>query len=61
MHCVCINPNPMYLKKLIEAGGDIQIMDRDLRKPIHYAAACSGPEPLKLLLEKGANVFDIDN
>ena len=29
-------------------------------KPIHYAAACESVEPMKLLIEKGANIQDID-
>ena len=29
-------------------------------KPLHYAATCISPEPLKLLIDKGANLFDQD-
>ena len=32
-----------------------------MRKPVHYAAACEGPEPMKVLIEAGANLGDIDN
>ena len=46
LHCACINPNPKYLKALLEVGADYNVIDEDLRKPIHYAAACVGPEPL---------------
>jgi ankyrin repeat protein len=31
-----------------------------MRRPIHYAAACSGTGPLNLLIEKGANLADVD-
>ena len=40
---------------------DINVMDAWLQKPIHFAACCESPEPLKLLLEKGASVFDLNN
>lgn len=31
-----------------------------MRKAVHYAAACSNPENLKLVISMGANVNDID-
>ena len=31
-----------------------------MRRPIHYAAACEGTGPLQYLIEKGANVLDVD-
>ena len=34
-------------------------MSSDSIKPVHFAACCESPEPLKLLLEKGANLYDI--
>jgi len=33
-------------------------MDSLNNKPIHYAAICTSPGPIALLIEKGANVFD---
>jgi len=53
VHFACINPNEKILKKLVENdnGGDIHYQDINLKKPIHYAAACSGTGPLKYLLE----------
>jgi len=39
----------------------MQTMDKDNKKAIHYAAVCSGPEPLKVLMEKeDVNILDID-
>ena len=36
-------------------------MDLDNRKVIHYAAVCSSPEPLKLLIvHDGVNILDIE-
>jgi len=32
----------------------------DMRKPVHYAAACESTEPLEMLVAKGANLVDID-
>lgn len=46
LHCACINPNPTYLKQLMDVNPDFLLTDTDLRKPVHYAAACVGPEPL---------------
>ncbi len=46
LHCACINPNPKYLKMLLDMAPDLNTIDTDLRRPIHYAAACEGPEPL---------------
>ncbi len=39
----------------------MQTIDTDLRRPVHYAAACVGPEPLKVLIAAGANLLDQDN
>lgn len=61
LFCACINPNPRFLKALIDAGGDNSIVDADLRRAAHYAAACEGPEPLKLLIQAGFNLTDVDN
>jgi len=37
-------------------------MDKNNRKVIHYAAVCTSPEPLKLLLGRdGVNVLDIEH
>jgi ankyrin repeat protein len=36
-------------------------MDNQNYKPIHYAAACHDPAIIKLLIEKGANLFDFTN
>lgn len=35
-------------------------MDQMSSKPIHFAAVNESPEALKLLIEKGANIFDQD-
>lgn len=36
-------------------------MDNLNYKPIHYAAACSDPGPMQVLLENRANLFDFTN
>ena len=35
-------------------------MDEILRKPIHYAAVCSGTGPLKYLISKGVELREGD-
>jgi len=37
------------------------MLDNEMRRPVHYAAACSTTGNLNFLIEKGANVADIDN
>jgi ankyrin repeat protein len=37
------------------------VTDEDLWKPIHYASACTGPGPLRILLSHGANLNDLTN
>jgi ankyrin repeat protein len=58
LHCACINPNPKYLKALLDTGAELQTIDTDLRRPVHYAAACVGHEPLEVLIAAGANLAD---
>jgi ankyrin repeat protein len=36
------------------------VTDNQNWKPLHYAAACEGAGPLKLLLSLGASVFDLN-
>lgn len=56
-HCAAINPNIKYLKELLSAKSEDRIPDSIKRQPIHYAAACTGPDPLKVpftfLIESG--------
>ena len=40
IHCAAINPNPEFLKVLLEISNEYSIMDEIMRKPVHYAAAC---------------------
>ena len=61
LHCACINPNPKYLRALLDTGAEVQTLDTDLRRLVHYAAACFGPEPLQMLIAAGANLNDYDN
>ena len=60
LHCACINPNGEILNKLLEVCPEYSFPDETLRKPIHYAAACEGPGPLKVLLEKGVDAREAD-
>jgi hypothetical protein len=42
IHCAAINPNPEFIKKLLDMAPEFSIPDDIMRKPIHYAATCSG-------------------
>ena len=61
LHCACINPNPKYLKALLDAGAELQTIDQDLRRPVHYAAACVSSGPIEVLIAAGANLMDQEN
>lgn len=61
LHFAAINPNEDVIEKLLSQNPEINVTDEDLWKPIHYAAACSGPGPLKVLLKHGANLSDLTN
>jgi len=58
VHLSCINPNYKILEELIKNGGETEFLDNKGRKPIHYAALCKGPGPLKVLLDNNCNVND---
>lgn len=60
MHCAAINPNPKILETIFATEPNYSIADDLLRKPIHYAAACEGDGPLKMLMEKGADSREVD-
>jgi len=60
IHCAAINPNPKFLEKLLEAKPVYSIMDDQMRKPIHYAAACESSGPLKLLIKHNVDVREGD-
>lgn len=61
LHCACINPNPKYLKALLDTGAEMQTIDSDLRRPVHYAAASVTSDALQVLINAGANLSDQDN
>ena len=52
IHCACINPNTKFLKELYNQCADKQIKDSQWRMPVHYAAACESPDPLKFLADQ---------
>ena len=60
MHIVCINPDSNFIKKLVELGGDWNVLDDLNRKPIHYAACCKSEKPLNYLLSLGALIDEVD-
>ena len=60
MHIVCINPDSNFIKKLVQLGGDWNVLDDLNRKPIHYAACCKSEKPLNYLLSLGALIDEVD-
>ena len=61
LHFAAINPSEAVIKKMLDQNPEINVTDEDLWKPIHYASACTGPGPLKILLKHGANLNDLTN
>ncbi|ETM99476.1 hypothetical protein PPTG_18731 [Phytophthora nicotianae INRA-310] len=59
LHLAAINPNTKYLEELWAVAGDefSAIKDDQGYEPIHYAAGCEFPEPMKFLLEKRCGMF----
>jgi ankyrin repeat protein len=60
LHFACLNPHAEVVEQMLQQNSDFNITDSHNQKPIHYAAICSQPGPLKVLLEKGASVFDVN-
>ena len=52
IHCAAINPNAKYLTRLLGVLPEYNLPDKQNRRPIHYAAACSGTGPLEYLLKR---------
>lgn len=61
LFCACINPNPKYIRALLEVGPDNGMVDSDLRRACHYAAACESEEPLQAIIQAGFSLNDVDN
>jgi ankyrin repeat protein len=40
LHFACINPNVEVLTQLLDVNPDFNMGDNEMRRPIHYAAAC---------------------
>lgn len=49
------------LKKLINNGANINLVDNDEQTALHVAAANGNIKVAKLLIENGANVSSVDN
>lgn len=60
LHVACINPDSDVLRMFLEVNPDFNMTDTTMRRPIHYAAANAKTGALKLLLERGANLADVD-
>ena len=59
IHTACLNPIIKALEEVYMAYPNIYVADSNGRKPVHYAAVCSGTDPLQFLLDKGANLGEI--
>jgi len=52
IHCAASNPNPTYLKQLLEKKADaVDCLDSNDASLLHYAALGEGPDTLKWLLD----------
>jgi len=60
IHLASINPDTRILEHLFTLAPEYSLSDYKMRKPIHYAAACEGSAPLKLLLEHGVEFREGD-
>ena len=60
IHCAAINPNVEIIKTACEISTEYTIPDEIFRKPIHYAAACMGPEPLNYLISQNVDIREGD-
>ena len=56
LHFAAINPNPRYIKELVESSGSFDATDDLRRTPLFFAAVCESSEPLKYLIRKGARL-----
>ncbi len=61
IHCACLNPNADILAHLLAVNPEFTNMDDSLRKPVHYAACCESPEPLKYLASQNIDTREHDN
>jgi len=59
LHCACINPNPAHLRTLLDQTEDHAYADVDGWKAVHYAAVCVSTAPMKLLLDRGADMQEL--
>ena len=59
IHTACLNPRIKALEEVYMAYPNIYVADSNGRKPVHYAAVCSGTGPLQFLLDKGANLGEV--
>ena len=59
IHTACLNPITKALEEVYMAYPNIYVADSNGRKPVHYAAVCSGTGPLQFLLDKGANLGEV--
>ena len=59
IHTACLNPIIKALEEVYMAHPNIYVADSNGRKPVHYAAVCSGTGPLQFLLDKGANLGEV--
>ncbi|CAK4157460.1 unnamed protein product, partial [Aphanomyces euteiches] len=59
IHFAAINPNPAYLQALVDEieSSCLAEVDRNGWQAVHYAAACSSPEPLKILLNAAVDAM----
>lgn len=60
LHCAAINPNTEILEALLKISPEYSIQDENMRKLVHYAAACEGTGPLEHLISLGCDPREKD-
>ena len=61
IHLACVNPHIAVLQKLVDQNPDVNVMDSQLTKPLHFAACCENTHSIELLLSLGANPHDLNS
>ena len=61
IHVACLNPNPEVLPALLHINPELQVLDSERRKAIHYAACNQSSANLLYLLEQFMDPNEHDN
>ena len=57
VHFAAINPDPKYLRELLDVHPDTAVSDLEQWRIAHYAAACASEGALQVLIDRGADML----